>query len=170
MGARTFVGDSGGTARLPTRIFVGDSGGTARLIKRIFVGDSGGTARLVYVYATASLPSSFSVSSSSAAPSSAIVSLSLNSSGAYSASGDSGSASGTWLTAGTNSDFEARMTGTGDSPGTLNTWQALSTTRSWGFNSSTSGLLSFSGTLEIRRVVDSVVVASSTVSLSVFVS
>lgn len=52
MAARSFAGDSGGTARLAARIFVGDSGGTARLVKRIFVGDSGGNARLVFQYRT----------------------------------------------------------------------------------------------------------------------
>jgi hypothetical protein len=51
MSARSFIVDSGNTARLAKRLFIIDSGNVARQAKRIFVIDSGNVARLVYVSA-----------------------------------------------------------------------------------------------------------------------
>jgi hypothetical protein len=63
--------------------------------------------------------------------------------------------SGTWLLSGTGSNYEARVTKTaGDdlTTGTVNTWLALSSTRSWGLTETRNGFFSktFTGTLEIR--------------------
>lgn len=45
---RSYIADSGGTARLIKKLYMDDSGGTAHLIKKLYMADSGGTARLVY--------------------------------------------------------------------------------------------------------------------------
>lgn len=73
---------------------------------------------------------------------------------------------GTWLVAGANSDYEVRMTGTGDSPGTLNTWEALSTTRTWSLSQNIVGSKVFNGTVEIRKVSTGVVEDSGTVQIT----
>lgn len=78
--------------------------------------------------------------------------------------------SGEWLTVGTGADFECFCTlnsGTLNS-GTTGTWMALSTTRAWTclFTSGSAGSNSASITVQLRRVSDSVVVSSATISLT----
>lgn len=77
---------------------------------------------------------------------------------------------GLWLLAGVNTAYEVRFTqvsGQAPTTGTLNTWQALSTDRELGYTITTNGYSSKIGvfTIEIRRVSDSVVVASATVDM-----
>lgn len=59
-----------------------------------------------------------------------------------------------WLDSGVNTDFQSRATAVSGDPvtGTLGTWQALSTTRSWSITASAGGVDDFSGTIlvEIR--------------------
>lgn len=45
---RSYIADSGGTARLIKKLYIADSGGTARFVKKLYMADSGGTAHLVY--------------------------------------------------------------------------------------------------------------------------
>lgn len=83
--------------------------------------------------------------------------------------------SGTWLLSGTASNYEARVTKTaGDdlTSGTQNTWQALSSTRSWGLTETRNGFYSktFTGTLEIRDASTLVAaITAKTVSMEVTV-
>lgn len=102
-------------------------------------------------------------------PSDATASYSLNSGGTVSGTGISGYS---WLLIGSNSDYEARATllsGTLTS-GTTGSWQALSTTRTWTRNRTTIGQNTASITLEIRRVSDSVVLDSATITLDALVN
>lgn len=73
-----------------------------------------------------------------------------------------------WLLLGSGSDYESRATlNSGDTPtGTLATWQALSTTRTWELSTS-SGSLACNLTIEIRDVATSTVLASADIDLSV---
>lgn len=81
--------------------------------------------------------------------------------------------SGEWLASGLNSDFESRatlLTGTLTS-GTTGTWQVLSTSREWTVAfTGANGNKECSFTLEIRRVSDSVVVATATITLRAVVT
>jgi len=100
--------------------------------------------------------------------------LAISSAGTYAASSDTtgtgeyGADSGTWMTAGTNTDFEVRLTGTGDTPSgrALNTWLATSTTRSWTITNPGSTTMVFIGTLEFRIAGDSTVISTSSVTLN----
>lgn len=121
--------------------------------------------------ADASLPATLSVEDTRGASSTA--SLTLNSAGTYSSSGNVAAPSGTWLLSGSGANFESRATVTSGTltSGTANTWEALSSNRSWSKTDSSSvgaSPLTVTFTLEIRRVSDSVVVTSSTVTLSAF--
>ena len=76
---------------------------------------------------------------------------------------------GTWLLVGNNSDFEIYLSGTGNTPSgsALNTWLPLSTTRSWYLDLPGSGSESFSGTIQIRRASDQVVVDTASFGLNI---
>jgi hypothetical protein len=76
---------------------------------------------------------------------------------------------GAWLLVGSTSDFQIRVTGTGDTPigDSLNTWLALTSTRSWGFSLPGQGTRSFTGTAELRRTSDQVVVDSASINIQV---
>lgn len=74
---------------------------------------------------------------------------------------------GTWLLSGSNSDYEVYLTGAGDSPGTLDTWLALSSTRSWGLSQGSLGSKDFTGTYYLRRVGSSINLDSAALTLSV---
>jgi len=63
--------------------------------------------------------------------------------------------------------FEARytvLTGSALDIGTAGTWQVLSTTREWGYQTGVADHLG-TGTLEIRRAVNGVVMATCSVSM-----
>lgn len=77
---------------------------------------------------------------------------------------------GTWLLVGSNSDFEVYLSGTGTTPSgsALNTWLPLSTTRTWGLSAGSGpAFQSFSGTVQIRRASDQVVVDTASLSISI---
>lgn len=73
----------------------------------------------------------------------------------------------TWKTGGgTASDYEIRMTvvtGGFNVGAATGSWLSLGTDRTWGQSRSTSGTASGTGTLEIRRVSDGTVLASTAV-------
>lgn len=76
---------------------------------------------------------------------------------------------GTWLIAGAASDYEIRVTGTGDDPGNLNTWLNMGSTRTWELTlpGGVADSASFSGTWEIRRASSGVVQDSASLGLTV---
>ena len=104
-------------------------------------------------------------------PEEPIAGIRLNSSGIVEISETTASwtAADTWLLVGLNSDFECRWTtDTGTlTSGTEATWEALSSTRTW-TKQKTGGVgsVSVTGTLEIRRASDGVVVATAAVSIT----
>lgn len=170
MAARTHVVDSGGTSRLVSRMFVIDSGGTARRILRAFVIDSGGTARLIFQGDVVNL-TTVSLSDLAISPANATTSYSLNNNGTATTTG-SGSGATTWLTPSSSAgNYEARMTvssGSFTSGAATGSWLNLGTSRFWTLTESTNGnsSLNVTGTIEIRRVSDSVVVASASVDMT----
>lgn len=75
---------------------------------------------------------------------------------------------GTWLVSGTNSQFEVRATAVSGTvtSGTMNTWQALSTSREWNVTKTfSSGVKLAVITIEIRRASTGVIVDTATVDL-----
>lgn len=76
----------------------------------------------------------------------------------------------TWILSGVSSDFEVRATAVSGAvtSGTMGTWIAATTSPVWTKNriNNASGIDTASFTLEIRRVSDSVVVDSSTITMS----
>jgi hypothetical protein len=64
--------------------------------------------------------------------------------------------------------YEVRVTPTSGtlSSGNVNVWEALTSTRSWGVVQAAVGSKVFTGTVEVRRASDSVVVATTTMSLT----
>lgn len=76
----------------------------------------------------------------------------------------------TWGSGVTGSEYEARLTATsgGVTSGTLATWLSLGSALNWTRNRTNDavGTTSFTGTLEIRRASDQVVVGSCTVNMS----
>jgi hypothetical protein len=98
--------------------------------------------------------------------------FSMLNTGAYSSTGNLAAPSGTWLGAGSASDYDCRATVTSGtlSSGTAGTWLNLGTSRTWSKNDPAAGTLALTCvmTLEIRRASDLVVVATSTVTLRAF--
>ena len=74
---------------------------------------------------------------------------------------------GQWLLVGANTQFQIYLSGTGDtlSGSALNTWHAGNTGPSWTLSANGGESKSWSGTLQIRRASDSVVVDTAAVSL-----
>ena len=99
----------------------------------------------------------------------------LNSSGVvekFTLTANSYSTLETWLIVGSNSDYQSRVTVTSGTltSGTTNTWQALSTSREWELAGAVGGGTYTDTcifTIEIRRVSDSVVVDSATITLTI---
>lgn len=77
---------------------------------------------------------------------------------------------GDWIapTALAGGDYECRLTNVSGSPttGTIGSWLALSATRTWTLTRTTLGGNSYSGTLEIRRTSDSVVLGTATLNMT----
>jgi hypothetical protein len=118
---------------------------------------------------TAFLPGTLTANSSGTGGGSTVAcNITLASSGAYTLVwNNSGDSNGTWLTSGANTNFQCRMTLTSGSLvfGTTGSWLGMTSNNSWGQDTSISGTYNFGGTLEIRRISDSVVVATSTISI-----
>jgi hypothetical protein len=79
----------------------------------------------------------------------------------------------TWLNSGSSSSYQVKATKvSGSTPsGNLGTWDSMASTNTWSLTKSgaTAGTLTCSLTIQIRRVSDSVVVATATVSLTAIV-
>lgn len=91
--------------------------------------------------------------------------------GAYDTTGQFIVAEGDWVdpgAVGIGSDYEIRCTTISGTLAVGNTgvWEALSSAREYSVQRATNGTTTYSGTIEIRRASDSVVVASVTMSLS----
>lgn len=149
-------GDSG-TNRTVTSVTYGDAG-TNRAIREIWYGDSG-TNRLVF--ASVNLLG-LDPTDAVATPATATAIYSLTSTGFEQASDHSDSQ---WLTAGTASDYEARVTITAGtlSSGTDGVWLGLGTTRTWTKTRSAVGISTCTVTVEIRIAATGAVVATQTV-------
>lgn len=84
--------------------------------------------------------------------------------------GTSGDYSGEWRVSGASADYESRVTknsGTTPTTGTLNTWQALSSTRTWALATDADPQTRTCNlTVEIRDAVTLVVLDSCTVVLN----
>ena len=95
----------------------------------------------------------------------------LNSSGAeqtYTSTALAYTTVGTWLVSGTNSQFEVRATAVSGTvtSGTMNTWEALSTSREWTAAKTFSvGVKQAVITIEIRKASTGVIVDTATVDL-----
>lgn len=116
---------------------------------------------------SASLPASISAGDSVFAPNNAFAELYVSNSGGW---GATNGGTGTWLTSGTNSEFQVRLTGTGDTPSgsALNTWITLSSNTNWSLSQNVQGFKTFNGTLEIRMSASpNTVLASSTIVIDV---
>lgn len=102
-------------------------------------------------------------------PTDATATYRLNSSGQGTRTGG---ANWTWLTAGNNSDVEVRATLNSGAltSGTTGTWQNLSSTRTWTVTRTTVGTGTANLTIQIRRVSDSVVIDSATVTITATVN
>lgn len=78
----------------------------------------------------------------------------------------SGLFSGEWRLSGASSDYEARATTvSGTGTGTTGSWLLLSTSRSWTKIKATTGYAEWVLTMEIRRVSDSTVLDTATITL-----
>ena len=99
-------------------------------------------------------------------PTGSVATYNLNSSGTV--TDHDGTLLETWLTSGLNSECEVRATlnsGAVPASGTLNTWEVLSTTRSW-TQTRAAGDLGFTTsnlTIEIRYVATGVILDSATI-------
>lgn len=75
-----------------------------------------------------------------------------------------------WLVYGAASDYEVRATVTGGNgqgfTGTTGVWMPLSTTRAWDVTRNSVGVNTSTLLVEIRRVLDGVVLDSATINLS----
>jgi hypothetical protein len=71
----------------------------------------------------------------------------------------------------TKSDYECKMTGTGNTPSdyglSLNTWYTLSSDRTWGLIRTSAGSEQFNGTLYIREIADTSNQVTCSISLDV---
>lgn len=72
----------------------------------------------------------------------------------------------TWLTGGSSSDFEIRWTNTFGTPSTGTTGSWLPFNQSWSVVRTSVGTKTNTATVEIRRVSDSVVVASGSITIT----
>lgn len=92
--------------------------------------------------------------------------------GTYTTETSTESGGGDWMGVPSSSfagQYEVRLSkssGTDPESGTLATWQALSASRTWEWDQHSAGSQSFSGTMEIRNATTQVVIASSSVSIS----
>ena len=114
----------------------------------------------------ATLPSTMTVTDERTTPSTA--SFTLNTSGLYSSVGNQASVSGVWKQGPESSNYEVRATVISGSPsGTTGSWLSLSSSRTWSVSDSTgSGPITASLTIEIRDASTLTVYTTSTLSLS----
>lgn len=164
MSADLYINDAG-TARRTRQIYVNDNG-TARRIKEIWVNDSG-TARQIYANGDVSLVSGTFTNSGYG-----LSFYELRSNGVLSAANVTDTL---WINpAGGMWQYEVLAThisflGAGSTTGTTGSWLPLTATRSWAVNRPSAagpGSDSWNFSLQIRRAIDSVVVASANVTIT----
>lgn len=172
MAAEHWINDNN-VARRTREIWVND-GGTARRIQEIWVNDNG-VARKVYAGDVISIGLTFA-SALNTTPGSATAQFSLRNTGdIYRSTGTGGLVDSgfDWITPQTNmAGYECRATVTTGAltGGTTGAWQSLSTSRTWSRAQTSVGTSQCVFTLEIRRVADSTVVASASITLTSEVS
>ena len=129
----------------------------------MLMGAAGGTSL------SASLPSTMSAADGTTVPTGAYAAIQLSSSGTWSATNGG---SGTWKNTGNAGDYEARMTGTGNTPSGdavgSTSWLRLDVLRLWSLSTSggTVDNKNFAGQLEIRPYGGGSTLASSTFDIS----
>jgi hypothetical protein len=126
------------------------------MMQQMLMGDGGGG----HIDAQAAYASDLGVT-----PISGYAELSFRNDGAMNATGNVSATDFTWLLAGSASAYDIRVSGAGDSPGTLSTWQNLGTTRTWSLTRSTDGISSFTGTYEISMTGAGVAIRSGSFSI-----
>jgi hypothetical protein len=104
-------------------------------------------------------------------PATATATVTFDNTGAYTIGDDSG---GSWMIGlgGVAADYEIRWTNTSGtlSTGTVGAWLNLGTSRSWDVSRSGVGGKSCTGTVEIRRASDSVVLATGSIAITATVT
>lgn len=159
--------DDAGTARRIRQVYVNDSG-TARRIKEIYVNDNG-TARRIFASGDVSL-----TTGARTATSFGFSYFELNASGSRSTL-DSESGTKYWIDPqGGMWQYEVFATqnafsGAGSAGGTFGAWLPLTSTRTWSANrpsAAGSGVDQLVVALQIRRAIDSVVVATATITIT----
>lgn len=141
-------------------------GGAWKQVQKVSVG-VGGAWKDAWTYLTVTLPGTINCDQLEISPTDSLSTFTLSNAGTYSGSGG---VSGTWLTAGSASQCECRLTptsGTFDG-GTINTWENLGTSRTWQELNTTNGTSSesASGTLEIRDATSGTVLATTTLTIT----
>jgi hypothetical protein len=166
MTADVYINDAG-TARRIRQIYVNDAG-TARRIKEIYVNDAG-TARQIYANGDVAI-----VTGAKTATGYGLGLFELNSDGTRTTL-NSESGTQTWINPrGGMWQYEVFATqssfsGAGSVGGIFGSWLPLTATRSWTTNrpsSAGAGTDQLVVALQIRRAIDSVVVATATITVN----
>lgn len=161
-------GDAG-TNRTITSITYGDAG-TNRTLIQIWYGDAG-TNRLVWPSQVVSL-TNHSPYASNTGVGTITATFTLDNAGLASETTLPGGTIGyapEWLSAGTPANYDCRWTTLSGtlSTGTAGVWQNLGTTRAWSRNAGAGvGVMTCSGTLEIRDAATLTVLATATITLT----
>lgn len=137
-------------------------GGAWKTVTKGWVG-VGGVWKVFYEAITIALPASLFAQDVQAAPTSANATMTFNSDGTYTGTNLVG---GNWATPGSvgvGAGYDIRwVTGTGSlSTGTANTWQSLSSARTYGRSRPTAGINTATGTIQIRDAVSLSVLTTS---------
>jgi len=122
-----------------------------------------GTWKQITTLLASLLPATITVWDSAISTADANATLTLGSGGGWSSS-DGGS--GTWMSGGSGSDYDAMMTTVSGTltTGTAGTWQNLGTSRTWGRNETRNGnyTSTYVGTLQVRMAASPYTVLSTT--------
>jgi hypothetical protein len=149
--------------------YVNDAG-TWKPVVEAWVNDAG-TWKLSFASAVTIFVPSGSGLTSTSSPTTAICAATFDNSGAYTIDGGGG---GSWMVGlgGVASDYEIMWTNTSGtlSTGTAGVWLNLGTTRIFDVQRTTVGGKSCTGTVQIRRASDSVVLASGSITIQASVS
>lgn len=162
----------GGAWKAVPRMQIG-VGGAWKNVAKAWIG-VGGVWKECFTYGSVAL-STIADQTNTISPSDATTSLTLANTGGITTQ-ENGGGNQTWLTAGSASDYECRLTQSGLTGGSMGgaalaTWLGCGTSRTWSLTNSTNGnsTYTFTGTLEIRDVATSTVQASCSVTLSAIV-
>lgn len=159
----------GGVWKTMNNLSVGVAGAWKQ-VQKVSVG-VGGVWKDAWTYLTVAVTATISDSVSEISPTDAACTLTVANTGSLTTS--LGSGNQTWLTAGSASQVDVRLTqvgltGAGSMSGSaLATWLNCGTTRAWTNNNSTNGFNSsaFTGTLEFRDATTLAVLDTASVTL-----